>query len=394
MKFKFKIPRQVFILGMISFFTDFASEMLYPVAPVFLTSVLGASMVTVGAIEGAAEVIANILKGYFGALSDKLQKRALFVKIGYTLSAIVKPLPGFFPNVGVVATSRALDRVGKGIRTSPRDALLAAEATDADRGAIFGFHRSMDTFGAVAGPLFALLVLALTNDNYRAVFYFAALPSLGAIYFAFKAKEKYVPRSSVKKYEFRNALKSAPKSLRRLLFLVGIFSLVNGSDVFLILKLKEIASSDTLAIAGYVYFNAVYAVFSYPAGILSDRTSKRTVFTAGLFIFSAVYFLFAFGKSIMILSIAFTLYGFYSAATDGVLKAWISDLIKDEYRATVIGTFNFITGFGMMFASIITGVLWDNFGPAIPFAITAVISLLLAFVFLLSEKNHTEIGSK
>ncbi len=387
MKFKFKIPRQVFILGMISFFTDFASEMLYPVAPVFLTSVLGASMITVGAIEGAAEVIANILKGYFGALSDKLQKRALFVKIGYTLSAIVKPLPGFFPSVGVVATSRALDRVGKGIRTSPRDALLAAEATDADRGAIFGFHRSMDTFGAVAGPLFALLVLALTNDNYRAVFYFAALPSLGAIYFAFKAKEKTARAKSAKKYKFKAAIKSAPGSLRRLLFLVGIFSLVNSSDVFLILKLKEIASSDTLAIAGYIYFNAVYALFSYPAGILSDRTSKRIIFTAGLFIFSAVYFLFAFGNSIAVLTIAFTLYGFYSAATDGVLKAWISDLIEDEYRATIIGAFNFIAGFGMMFASVITGALWDNYGSAVPFAISAIVAAVSAFGFLFAGKG-------
>ncbi len=386
MKFKFKIPRQVIILGAISFFTDFASELLYPVAPIFLTATLGASMATVGAIEGIAEIISNIFKGYFGALSDKMQKRALFVKIGYTLSALVKPLPGIFPSVAVVASSRALDRIGKGIRTSPRDALLAAEATENNKGEIFGFHRSMDTFGAVAGPLAALVILALTQNNYRAVYLFAVLPSLGAIYFAFRTKEKPASITRKPKRKFTEVFSSSHSSLKNLLILTGFFSLVNSSDVFLILKLKAISDSDTLAILGYVYFNVIYALFSYPAGKLADKTSKRNIFASGLLIFSIVYLIFAAGNSLEILFIAFTFYGLYSAATEGILKAWISDLVRDELRATAIGMFNLVAGFGILFGSVITGYLWDEYGAWLPFAISSLGAFFAAAVLFFSKK--------
>ena len=392
MKFKFKIPRQVFILGMISFFTDFASEMLYPVAPIFLTAALGASMATVGLIEGIAEIIANLLKGYFGALSDKVQKRALFVKLGYTLSALVKPLPGFFPNVTAVASARALDRIGKGIRTSPRDALLAAEADANNKGAIFGFHRSMDTFGAVAGPLVALLILFISGNNYRTVFYFSALPSLGAIYFAFKTKEKITNKRKREKYAFVEAWNAAPFELKRLLLLTGIFSLANSSDVFLILRLKEISHSDAYAIGGYVYFNAVYAFLSFPAGSLADKIGKRAVYSAGLLIFATVYFMFASSNNLALILAAFTLYGFYSAATEGVLKAWISDLTDDKFRATVIGAFNTINGFGIMLGSVLTGILWDAYGAQVPFYISSGIALIIAPAIFISvrKKNFTK----
>ena len=183
-----KIPRQVIILGMISLFTDAASEMLYPIVPIFLTAALGASMAVIGLIEGIAEVTAGFLKGYFGMLSDRLRKRALFVKIGYTLSALVKPLPGIFPAVSTVLISRTSDRIGKGIRTAPRDALLAANS-DGNTGAIFGFHRGMDTIGAVIGPLTALVLLYFFPGNYILVFLVAAIPSSMAIVFAFRIKD-------------------------------------------------------------------------------------------------------------------------------------------------------------------------------------------------------------
>ncbi len=383
---KRKIPKQVLILGMISFFTDFASEMLYPVVPLFLTSVLGASMAVVGLIEGVAEVTASLLKGYFGALSDKLRKRAVFVKIGYTLSAIVKPLPGFFPFIGTVVTSRTLDRVGKGIRTAPRDALLAANADKTNRGAIFGFHRSMDTLGAVVGPLIALLVLYLSGDNYRLVFYFAIIPSVGAIYFAFRAKESAAVKAKTKKYNFGEFWRTAPRAYKKLLVLIAVFSIANSSDVFLILKLKSI-SSDFTAILGYVFFNVIYALFSYPAGILSDKFSKRIIFGAGLIIFSLVYAGFSFADNLVIVFILFTLYGFYSAATDGISKAWISDFVEDENRATAIGLYNSVTGLGILVGSSLAGVMWDSFSSAVPFTFSAVVSFVIGIIILTDRKE-------
>ncbi len=383
---KRKIPKQVLILGMISFFTDFASEMLYPVVPLFLTSVLGASMAVVGIIEGVAEVTASLLKGYFGALSDKLRKRAVFVKIGYTLSAIVKPLPGFFPFIGTVVTSRTLDRVGKGIRTAPRDALLAANADKTNRGAIFGFHRSMDTLGAVVGPLIALLVLYLSGDNYRLVFYFAIIPSVGAIYFAFRAKESSAVKTESKEYNFGEFWRTAPRAYKKLLVLIAVFSVANSSDVFLILKLKSI-SSDFTAILGYVFFNVIYALFSYPAGILSDKFSKRIIFGAGLIIFSLVYAGFSFADNLIIIFILFTLYGFYSAATDGISKAWISDFVEDENRATAIGLYNSVTGLGILVGSSLAGVLWDSFSSAVPFTFSAIVSFVIGIIILTDRKG-------
>ena len=383
---KRKIPKQVLILGMISFFTDFASEMLYPVVPLFLTSVLGASMAVVGLIEGVAEVTASLLKGDFGALSDKLRKRAVFVKIGYTLSAIVKPLPGFFPFIGTVVTSRTLDRVGKGIRTAPRDALLAANADKTNRGAIFGFHRSMDTLGAVVGPLIALLVLYLSGDNYRLVFYFAIIPSVGAIYFAFRAKESDAVKAKTKKYNFGEFWRTAPRAYKKLLVLIAVFSIANSSDVFLILKLKSI-SSDFTAILGYVFFNVIYALFSYPAGILSDKFSKRIIFGAGLIIFSLVYAGFSFADNLIIVFILFTLYGFYSAATDGISKAWISDFVEDENRATAIGLYNSVTGLGVLVGSSLAGVMWDSFSSAVPFTFSAVVSFVIGIIILTDRKE-------
>ncbi len=383
---KRKIPKQVLILGMISFFTDFASEMLYPVVPIFLTTVLGASMALVGVIEGVAEVTASLLKGYFGALSDKLRKRAVFVRIGYTLSAIVKPLPGFFPFIGTVVTARTLDRVGKGIRTAPRDALLAANADETNRGAIFGFHRSMDTMGAVVGPLIALLVLYLSGDNYRLVFYVAIIPSLGAIYYAFRAKESSAVKLKEKKYDFALFWKSAPRAYKKLLFLIALFSVANSSDVFLILKLKSV-SSDFTAILGYVFFNVIYALFSYPAGILSDKLSKRIIFGFGLIIFSIVYTGFSFADNLLLIFILFTLYGFYSAATDGISKAWISDFVEDENRATAIGLYNSVTGIGILIGSSIAGFLWDSFGSVVPFTLSAVISFIIGVIILTDKKD-------
>jgi MFS family permease len=281
------IPRQVLILGFVSLFTDMASEMLYPITPIFLTAVLGSSMAMVGIIEGIAEVTAGLLKGYAGRLSDKIGKRSIFVVIGYGLSALAKPLPGIIPTIPAVVISRTTDRVGKGLRTAPRDALLGSYA-DGNSGAIFGFHRGMDTLGAVIGPLLAILLLYLFPDNFQLIFLVAFVPSVFAVGFTLLVKDRKVPAKKRPQGSYIDFWKTTSSKYRSLLILITIFSFVNSSDVFLILKSKNISDSSMLAILGYVFYNFIYALASYPLGRLSDKFGKNFIYGSGLLVFSLV----------------------------------------------------------------------------------------------------------
>ena len=380
------IPRQVVVLGFVSLFTDMASEMLYPITPIFLTAVLGSSMAIVGIIEGIAEVTAALLKGYFGNLSDKTGRRSIFVVIGYGLSAIAKPLPGIFPNISVVVISRTADRTGKGIRTAPRDALLGSYSDNNNSGAIFGFHRGMDTFGAVIGPLGSVLLLYLFPDNFQLIFLAAIVPSLFAVSFTFLVKDRKIPAQKRAKGSYVEFWHSAPKQFKSLLLLITIFSFVNSSDVFLILKSRDVSDSNILAILGYVFYNLIYAGASYPLGKLSDKFGKNLIYGGGLLIFSLVYFGFAFIPSTFFIWILFALYGFYSAATEGVSKAWVSDLLPDERRGTAIGLVTMLSGFAIMLGSFTAGFLWDEFGSTVPFLLSAIVSLIIGVIILAIKK--------
>ncbi len=381
-----KIPKQVIILGLISLFTDIASEMLYPVTPIFLTAVLGASMAVVGIIEGIAEFTAGLLKGYFGKVSDKLGKRSIFITIGYSLSALVKPLPGIFPFITTVVFSRVSDRIGKGIRTAPRDALLASYAAE-NTGAIFGFHRGMDTLGAAIGPICALILLHFYPNNFALIFLVAFIPSMIAITFTFIVRDKKVLVAQKKQYYYSVLWKSSSFQFKVLIFLITIFSLVNSSDVFLILKSRSVLHSSTLAILGYIIYNFVYAFTSYPLGKLSDRLSKKSVFVLGLLIFSVVYFGFALTTNLNFVWGLFVLYGIFAASTEGVAKAWVSDLIPDQNRGTAIGLMTMLSSFAMMLGSFLTGLLWDKFGSTLPFLISSCISAATALAFLFIKVN-------
>jgi MFS family permease len=376
---KSKIPRQVFILGMVSLFTDIASEMLYPITPIFLTAVLGSSMAVVGIIEGIAEFIAGLLKGYFGNLSDKVGKRSVFIVIGYGLSAIAKPLPGIFQNIPTVLFSRVADRTGKGIRTAPRDALLGSHS-NGNSGAVFGFHRGMDTLGAAIGPAAALVLLHYFPDNFQLIFLLAFVPSAIAVLFTLLVKDKPIESKPGGRKNYSSFWKSAPKSYKKLLVLITIFSLVNSSDVFLILKSRDVSDSSTLAIFGYIFYNLIYAAASYPLGGLADKYGKRKIFSLGLIIFSLVYFGFALVPDIKFIWLLFALYGIYAASTEGVSKAWVSDLITDEQRGSAIGLLTMLSSFSVMLGSFLTGILWDQFGSAIPFLLSATVSLVIAFI--------------
>ena len=379
---KSKIPKQVLLLGLVSLFTDIASEMLYPITPIFLTAVLGSSMAVVGVIEGIAEVTAGLLKGYFGNYSDRVGKRSIFVVLGYGISALVKPLPGVFQNVPTVLFSRVTDRVGKGIRTAPRDALLASYS-DGNSGAIFGFHRGMDTLGAAIGPVVALILLYFFPNNYQLIFLVAFVPSVIAVGFTLLIKDKQSFVKEKAKRNYLNFWKESPKEYKIILVLITMFSLVNSSDVFLILKSKDVSHSNSLAIFGYVFYNIIYAIASYPLGGLSDKYGKRNIFSLGLIIFSLVYLGFAFIDNIDFIWILFALYGIYAASTEGVSKAWVSELIPNEQRGSAIGLLTMLSSFSIMLGSFLTGVLWDQFGSSVPFVISAIFSLIVAIIIIL-----------
>jgi len=296
------LSKTVWILSLISLFTDIASEMLYPIMPIYLKTI-GFSIVLIGILEGLAEATAGLSKGYFGKLSDEKGKRVPFIQIGYGLSAISKPLMAFFTFPIWIFLVRTLDRLGKGVRTGSRDALLSAEATPETKGRIFGFHRSLDTLGAAIGPIVALSFLYYNPGNYTSLFYIAFLPGVAAIALTLIIREKS-KKTNIKKnisfFSFLNYWKTSNPVYRRIVIGLLFFTLFNSSDVFLLLKIKEAGLNDTWVIGTYVFYNMVYALLSYPIGILADKIGLKTIFIVGILLFSVVYFGFALNSNISI----------------------------------------------------------------------------------------------
>lgn len=386
------LNKNIVVLSITSFFTDISSEMLYPIIPIFLTSVLGAPMSVVGLIEGIAESTASILKTFSGWLSDRLRKRQPFVIIGYFLSSLGKVTLFFAYSWPVVLVARFIDRFGKGVRTSPRDALLADSSAVEYRGKVFGFHRAFDSLGACLGPLLALLFLKVLNGNLRTVFLIAFIPAiLSVITLVIFLREKTVvsrPGPSGPGLESRSIkfnLKNFSVPFKRFLLISVIFAIGNSSDAFLIIRSKDIGLSVSLVILAYVVYNITYSAFSVPFGILSDKIARKWVIIGGFMIFALVYLGFAVYANPFTVWILFAIYGFYMAMTDGVSKAFISDIVPSELRATAIGLFYSVTGILTLFASVIAGLLWTYVAQSAPFlygALTAIISAILC-VFLL-----------
>lgn len=358
------IRKRVFILGLVSLFTDMSSEMLYPIVPIFLSSVLGASMTVIGLIEGLAESSSNLLKLISGRISDRTGKRKIFVAAGYSISAISKPVMALAYTWPSVLAARLMDRTGKGIRTSARDALIADSTAAKTMGRSFGFHRSMDTLGAVSGPLIALALLQLTQNNYRSVFLAAFIPGLISIILViFFVSER---RHAAKERIFYNVSQFGRK-YRTFLLINVIFALGNSSNVFLILRAKDLGFTVNMAILAYVLFNLVHSLCSFSFGTLSDRLGRRNIMTAGFLVFAGVYFGFAWIEENVYIWPLFVIYGLYEALTRGVGAAYIVDMAPGDKRATALGLYHAATGIMMLFASIIAGLLWDAFGPQMPF---------------------------
>jgi len=378
------ITRSVWILSIVSLFTDMASEMLYPILPIYLQTI-GFSILLIGILEGVAEATAGLSKGYFGQLSDSKAKRSPFVQIGYALSAISKPMMAFFAYPLWILFARTLDRFGKGIRTGARDALLSDEATHATKGEVFGFHRSMDTLGAVLGPSLALVYLYYYPEDYINLFYIAFIPGALAVISTFFLKEKkqlVVPtKKKIGFFSFIKYWKESPSEYKKVATGLLFFTLFNSSDVFLLLKAKEAGFDDTMVIGMYIFYNLVYTIFAFPLGRLADKIGLKKMFLSGLVIFSLVYFGMGTFTNTYAFFVLFFGYGIYAAATEGITKAWISNLVSKENTATAIGTFSAFQSIGAMIASTLAGLLWYNFGADVTFLVTAMATVLVILYF-------------
>ena len=380
------ITRTVWILSLVSLLTDTASEMLYPIMPIYLKSI-GFSIVLIGVLEGFAEAIAGLSKGYFGKKSDNLGRRLPFVQIGYGLSAISKPMMALFIFPLWIFFARTIDRIGKGVRTGARDAILSDEATAKTKGEIFGFHRSMDTLGAVIGPAMALIYLYYYPTDYKTLFLIAFIPGVFAVAASFMIKEKQRVLSTAKPktsfFSFLNYWKESPVLYRKLVTGLLLFTLFNSSDVFLLLKLKQSGISDTMIIGIYIFYNLIYALFAYPLGIIADKVGMKKMFLIGLIIFSIVYFGMAFNTNLYLYFALFFLYGVYASATEGISKAWISNISDKKDTATAIGTFTAFQSICTMLASSLAGLIWYNFSATATFIITGIGTTGIIVYFLL-----------
>lgn len=385
------ISKTVWILSIVSLLTDTASEMLYPIMPIYLKTI-GFSVFLIGVLEGVAEATAGLSKGYFGKLSDNWGKRVPFVKIGYALSAISKPMMALFIFPLWIFFARTIDRFGKGIRTGARDAILSDEANPQTKGKVFGFHRSMDTFGAVLGPALALVYLYYNPEDYKMLFFIAFIPGLLAIFTTFYLKDKMVSGAKIKVptpfFSFLKYWKLSPVEYRKLVIGLLLFTLFNSSDVFLLLKVKESGMEDTMVIGVYIFYNLIYALFAFPIGILADKVGLKTIFITGLAIFATVYFGMAVNTNIYFFFGLFFLYGIYASATEGISKAWISNIINKKDTATAIGTFSGFQSICTMLSSSLTGLIWYQFGAIAAFLTTAIASLLIIIYFLTIPKPN------
>ena len=365
-------------LGWVSLCSDFASKMVYPITPIFLTSVLGAPVWTVGVVEGIAESTASLLKLYSGWLSDQVGQRKQFAAVGYGLGAVSKLGLALSAGWGFVLGARLLDRVGKGLRAAPRDALIAENCAPHQRGQAFGLHHSLETVGEVLGPLLGFLFLQQFVDNYRGVFAIAFLPAVIGVLVLLKwvqePKRPAAERKSCPKF----ALQGLSSTYRRYLMVIGLFSLGNSSDAFLLLRAQDLGIAGAQVLLPYALFNLVEACLGLAAGRLSDRIGRRPLLVTGYAVFALVYLGFAMAQRAEVVWGLFMLYGLYSTLTRGVQKAFVADLVHPERRGTEIGTFHMLIGLAALPASVIAGWLYTQAAVAAPFyfsASTAIVAI-------------------
>lgn len=390
----FGFGRNVFVAGLVSFFMDVSSEMIYPLVPLFLANVLGTNKSVIGLIEGIAESTASVLKVFSGWFSDRIGNRKWLMAAGYGISTLSRPIVALSTGWHHVMGSRFMDRFGKGVRTAPRDAIIAESSDKAHLGRAFGFHRSMDTLGAVVGPALAFFLLGLSSNNYRWVFWLSTIPGAIAVLLIviFITEQKTIrstatserPRLTVKHFDWR---------FKSFVAIATLFALGNSSDVFLILKAQQIGIPTVMIPVVYLVFNIVYSLSAVPAGIAADRFGRKRVILIGFALFAAIYYGFATVEAPSAVWTLFAFYGLFMGLTEGVQKAFLATIIPPAFTATAFGVYTTAVGLAMFPASFIGGWLWEHISPAATFyygAITAVLSAALFAVFIASLRKTSQ----
>lgn len=381
-----KLPRSIWALGFVSLFMDVSSEIIHGLLPVFLVSVLGASMMSIGLLEGLAEATVLILKVISGPLSDWLQRRKPLVLIGYSMGVLSKPLFALAPTIAVVYGARLFDRMGKGIRGAPRDALVADLAPKELRGRAFGLRQSLDTVGAFLGPLLAIALMYLFNNNYRIVFGLATIPGLiclGILVFGVKEKEKN-KEDSVNQRIHLNDLK---KFSIPFWFVVGVgvlFQLARFSEAFLILRVKDFGLDLSLVPLVLIVMNIVYSLSAYPFGFMSDFVQREWFLIGGLIVLCLSDFILGMATSLPISFLGIVLWGLHLGLTQGVLTTLVADTCDSGLRGTGYGIFNLFSAVTLLFASILAGYLWDHLGAEYTFVVGGGFSLASLILLLIS----------
>ncbi|MEA1985231.1 MAG: MFS transporter [Euryarchaeota archaeon] len=375
------ISRNVVLLGLVSLFTDMSSQMVFPLLPLYLTGVLGAGVYVVGIVEGAAQASASLFKLVSGYWSDRLGRRKVFILVGYTLCAVTKPLLAFANVWTTVLVVRVVERIGKGVRTAPRDAIVAESTDQQYRGRAYGFHRSMDGVGSMAGAMLAYLLLL--SLDYRDIFLLALIPGILAVFFIIFVREEDHPvmeRTSSMTGSFRDL----PSGLRLFILVASVFALGHFGYAFLLLKAVDVGLPDQGALLMYVIFYLVYTLCTVPAGVVSDKVGRRPVLMTGYLLFALVA-----GVSMVVTSATgvlgvFILYGVFFALIDGSQRAFVVDLAPPHLKATALGAFHAAVGLVALPGGMIAGMLWDAFGPGMTFAYGSVLAVaaLLMFMFV------------
>ena len=387
-KLNIKIPAGIWALGFVSMFMDVSSEMIHALLPIYLVTVLGASTLSIGFIEGIAEATANVTKIFSGALSDWLGNRKLLTALGYGLAAFTKPIFPLATTIGWVIAARIIDRIGKGVRGAPRDALIADLAPANLRGASFGLRQSLDTVGAFVGPLVAIGLMALNPNNFRFVFWMAVVPAFVALGVMVFAVHEPIRQEADAKPRLR--LEDAKRLSGRFWTVVGIATIVTlarFSEAFLILRSQNVGLPVALAPVVMVLMNVVYALAAYPTGMLSDRIGRGGLLAVGMVCLIVADIILALGATITFVMVGVTFWGFRMALTQGLFSSLVADTAPEGLRGTAFGVFNFAGGIAMLAASVLAGGLWDAFSPAATFlagaafAAVALISLVLAEVW-------------
>ncbi len=381
------VGRNVFLLGLVSLFTDLSSQMVFPLIPLFLVDVLGVGAYAVGIVEGAAETTASLLKVVSGYWSDKIKKRKPFIFFGYSLSAITKPLFAFASVWYFVLFVRVIERIGKGLRTAPRDAIVAESCNESNRGKAYGFHRAMDGVGSVFGGILAVLLLPALG--YRNIFLYAFIPGVIAVFVILFIKEKTVAlKGEIKgKTSIRLGFKELSMNLRLFIIVSSVFALGHFGYAFLLLKARIVGLNETTAIGLYVLFYIVYTVCVIPAGILSDKIGRKSVLVAGYFVFAVTSLGGIYVSDIYGMILFFGIYGVFYALVDGVQRAFVVDLAPEHLKATALGAFHTAIGLVALPGGFIAGLLWDKVCPHATFVYGLVLSIISIYLLCFHIKT-------